>query len=379
MYKEEIMKNLYSPLITRHSSLYLHVPFCLSKCGYCAFYSIVPSQDLKNKYFEKLAADFENEAEKLGSFKTIFVGGGNPTALGEKGAAKFVELFQRLDLSETAEITFESNPETLSEEVLNILCSLKKLRISMGIQRLSDDELTILDRKARMKNVLKAAEMLSEKKINFSCDFILGVPFCASIADSLKMFIGEFNPNHISAYMLSVEEGTPLCEKVRTGEFPHDSTVGTEEYFQVRDLLISEGYTHYEISNFAKNGFESLHNLNYWLCGDYLGLGPAAVSTKGNIRRSFPDDFETWLKGEEEIEELSEKDKFNEFVMLALRLIRGLDITELKHRFGEIPQEFYNGLEKNLNQGLLVENAERVRLTDKGLTFVDQAIAELFL
>lgn len=247
------------------SALYIHVPFCLSKCGYCAFYSKVPGKDDIALYLNKLRKEAkEHILPGAKDYETIFIGGGNPSALGLAGIEQIIEIIsENIDLAKVKEFTIETNPETLSIEIIDFLAQINNIRISMGVQRLQDNELKILGRNAVMNSVYSALDKVFNKIQNVSCDFILGVPGCNTISESLSSFLIKYPLKHVSAYFLGVEENTPLYEAVLNKKMADPDEIGPGEMFDVKKVLADAGFLHYEISNYAKPGYECKHNLNY--------------------------------------------------------------------------------------------------------------------
>ncbi len=366
------------------TGLYVHVPFCFSRCDYCGFYSTLPGEGSIEQYLLRL----QNESEAArtcchGQVKTVFIGGGNPTTLGLHGIRRLFSLLEPwFSGSRPEEITLETNPETLTAELVDYLSAIDGIRLSMGIQRLRDDELALLGRRARLDSVNRALDMACSRLNNVSVDLILGVPGCPSLADDLAVLLRRFDVQHVSAYFLTVEDGSRLQRRILNGELPDPAETGPEELFAVRETLKNHGFEHYEISNYARSGRRCRHNLNYWQAGDYVGLGPSAVSCHTDCRTTSPADFALWLAAApQHVEKLSPVDRRNEFVMLSLRLIAdGLDLAALEKRFGRQPAEFVEELTRQIAAGNLeTPESGRVRLTDQGLAVSDSVIAGLFM
>ncbi|MBU1106427.1 MAG: coproporphyrinogen III oxidase family protein [Candidatus Riflebacteria bacterium] len=366
------------------NGLYVHVPFCLSKCDYCGFYSVVPGPSTVDNYLAHLAKEAQ---ERLGaqelSFETVFIGGGNPTSIGLDNLKRLVDIVTTClpNPALLQEWTFESNPETLTAEILDFFASLPAIRLSMGIQRLHDHELSILGRRARIDSVYRALDLAFSRIQNVSGDFIMGVPGCPSLADDLHHLVTKYPFKHVSAYFLTVEEDTPMQRAINGGLLPDPADVDASELYEVRDVLAAAGFEHYEISNHARSGFRCRHNLNYWEPCNYTGLGPSAVTTTDDIRLSNVADLERWLTGEiPAIEHLSPVDRRNEYLMLRLRLlIDGLDIANLERHFGAQGDEFYMTLGEHIDSGNLLRHENQVRLSDQGLQIADEVMASLFI
>ncbi|HNS08844.1 MAG TPA: coproporphyrinogen-III oxidase family protein [Candidatus Ozemobacteraceae bacterium] len=366
------------------TSLYVHVPFCFSRCDYCGFYSTIPGAGSIEQYLFRLQNESEAARARChGQVKTVFIGGGNPTTPGLAGIRKLFSLLKPwLSGNRPEEITLETNPETLTAEIVDYLASIDGIRLSMGVQRLKDDELALLGRRARLDSVYRALDMACSRLNNVSIDLILGVPGCPSLADDLAVLLQRFELQHVSAYFLTVEDGSPLQRRILNGELPDPSETGPEELFAVRETLKNNGFEHYEISNYARPGRRCRHNLNYWLAGDYVGLGPSAVSCHTDCRTTNPADFALWLAAAPpHVEKLSPVDRRNEFVMLSLRLVAdGLDLAALENRFGPQPAEFSEELTRQIEAGNLEKyDTQCVRLTGRGLAIADNVIAGLFI
>ena len=366
--------------------LYIHVPFCFSKCDYCGFYSIVPQETyFVDRYLDHLEKNMDRWFKLTPTskeIKTVFVGGGNPTMLGLKGIRRIIAMLQdHMDMEQVEEITFETNPETLTEDIAAFFAEIPQIRISMGIQRLQNDELELLGRNARIGSVIRALDIAFSAVNNVSADFIMGVPGCPSIANDLQKLVNDYPFKHISAYFLSVEEGTPLQRKVSAGKLQDPDDIGPEEMFDVAEVLKQAGFEHYEISNYARSGFRCKHNLGYWEAEDYIGFGPAAVSCIDNVRYSEVPCLEKWLNSvapEKEI--LSTIDQRNEYLMLHMRLpIAGLDLDAFEKKFGLQKEEFYINLNRHISAGEVIQQNRTIRLSDLGIVMANSIISDLFV
>ncbi len=365
------------------AGLYVHVPFCFSKCDYCGFYSTVPAAGDADRYLTRLAEESARvRAHWPASVKTVFVGGGNPTTLGMAGLRQLVAIIATWFTSgQPDEVTFETNPETLTPEIVAFLQTIPGIRLSMGIQRLEDHELALLGRHARLDSVYRALDLACSQIENVGADFILGVPGCPSLADKLPGLLQRFPLKHVSAYFLTVEEDTPMQRHINAGQLPDPTETGPEELFAVRDVLVAAGFEQYEISNYARPDWRCRHNLNYWHAGDYIGLGPSAVASRGQTRSSNPADLQQWLADSPpQIEHLTDIDRRNEYLMLNLRLLRdGLHLQTLIDKFGPQPAEFASELARQLAAGNLQQCGQQILLTDHGLTIADNVLASLFI
>lgn len=363
--------------------LYVHVPFCLSKCGYCAFSSTTPTQSLIDAYLGRLEKELCDElAGPSGTgIRTVFVGGGNPTAIGTGHFERLIKLLQEaVSGSSIDEWTIETNPETLTEDTAAVLQGVPGLRLSMGLQRLRDDELALLERRGTCASGREAIRLAFSLTRRVSVDLILGVPGCPSLARDLAGLVSEFPIEHVSAYFLTLEEGTSLEARVRDGRFPDPADVGPEELFEVEETLAKAGFEQYEISNFAQSGGRCRHNMNYWYSGEYIGVGPSAVGTRSGIRRAKPSSLSSWIAGEpDSVELLTTEDRFRETVMLRLRLVGdGLDLDRLAEKFGQLPQAFERAVDLQCQAGLLDRRGSRIILSRQGLPIANRVIAALF-
>ncbi len=365
------------------TGLYVHVPFCLSRCDYCGFYSTVPVSGSVDAYLVRLAE--EAVAARVGgpeAVDTVFVGGGNPTAIGLTGITRLLEIIRPFYAAKPpVEMTFETNPETLTSEIVDLLADLPGIRLSIGVQRLADSELVLLGRHARLDAVYRSLDLACARIENIGIDLILGVPGCPSLAAAAAALLQRFDLKHVSAYFLTVEANTPLHRRIEAKELPDPSEIGPEELFELRAVLLAAGFEHYEISNYARPGRRCRHNLGYWHADDYIGIGPSAVSCRNGLRLTAPADLQRWLHScQPQQELLSAIDRRNEFLMLSLRLLSdGLDLAQLTARFGAQPTEFFAELEHQIIQGNLEKNGECVRLTDRGLAIADHVMASLFV
>ncbi len=310
---------------------------------------------------------------------TLYLGGGTPSVLpGEELFRIITATKERFSVSEDAEITVECNPNSDIEGILPWLLKSGVNRISLGLQSAVDKERKALGRQSDKKRVKEVIELLKENGINnISLDVMLGIPYQTeeSLKETLDFVIESVVP-HISAYMLKIEEGTHFYKNFDKYDFPDDEkTIGF--YNQCADALEKAGFTHYEISNFAKEGFESRHNTKYWELENYLGIGPGAHSYIDGKRFYFPGDTESFIKGEKAIFDDLGGD-CEEYIMLRLRLKKGLSLSELKTIYGEKPIAKIKGKAPFLKeQGLIDFDGERISLTRKGFLLSNSVICEL--
>ncbi|MFA5399025.1 MAG: radical SAM family heme chaperone HemW [Dehalococcoidia bacterium] len=331
--------------------LYIHIPFCISKCFYCDFYSVYAKPDLMDGYIDALLA--EADSNRGMDFATLFIGGGTPSILGAERLEKLICGLRRIfDLADLGEATVEVNPESAGIDLLAALYRLGIGRISIGIQSLNDDELKKSGRAHNRRQALETVKTTFSVGLrNVSADIMIGLPgqTAQSLAGTLNILIGA-GVNHISAYCLSIEKGTSFY-RYPPPDLPNEDEQASLFECAV-DILQTRGFVHYEISNFASPGSECLHNLNYWRGGEYLGLGPAAASHLGGRRFRNTPRLERYLadplSGREGEECLEDARKAGEEAMLRLRLIQeGLDMQEMAGKYG---RNVIEGLEARLNE-----------------------------
>ena len=360
------------------SGIYIHIPFCKSFCPYCDFYKVKADETLAEKYKKAVVrstASFSN-VYKDRLIDTIYFGGGTPSAI---DASHIVDILNGIrssfSVSPNCEITVECNPSSNLSEFLPTVASAGVNRISLGMQSAVDDERKGLGRMADAARVARAVELAKSCGIsNISVDLMLGVPQQSLTSLDLSLeFLNSLDVTHVSAYMLKLEEGTNFKKRFDAGTLTLPSEDETVEFYNhTCDTLSSFGFAQYEISNFAKPGFESRHNLKYWTLGEYLGLGPAAHSFMDGKRFFFAPSLEEFLAGALPTPD-GEGGDFAERVLLNLRLTRGL--------VGDIPDDFFEkasklGLQKYLFVG--EENgAKAVRLTREGFLVSNSIIGEL--
>ena len=366
--------------------LYLHIPFCKKKCLYCDFCSVGGArEELVDSYIDKLISEIKSyKAEKRIKASTVYFGGGTPSYLSPKQMEKIMlSLGDTFDISECREISFEANPGTVSGEKLSAFRSLGFNRISIGLQSVHEKEMQALGRIHNNSDFLftyKEARKVGFDNVSF--DLMYGIPYQTeeSFAQTLS-FVTALSPEHISCYGLIVEEGTPFYEKRASLPLPSpDEECNMYEY--ATKFLSSLGYGHYEISNYAKTGFECQHNLLYWRDMEYIGLGAAAYSYYKNERFGNVSNFEEYISSHEFKKEYREKiskeaEKY-EYAMLCLRLREGLPLALYRQRFGE---DFICGREEFIarlvGEGLASLNQDRLSLTDKGMYVSNTILAEL--
>lgn len=361
--------------------LYIHIPFCKSKCRYCDFCSFPhPTEESIDGYLDALIEEIRRAgASAVGKMAvdTVYFGGGTPTLLTLPRWERLVSAVrQSFCIVSGAEITAECNPATADLETLCALRSLGLNRLSIGAQSMNNSELKLLGRLHRAEDVLRTLSQAREAGFdNLSADVMFGIPSGTreSLEYTLKTLLA-LSPEHLSVYGLQIEEGTYFARHPEELALPDEETERAM-YMDTVKLLADHGMKRYEISNFAKNGFESRHNLKYWHREDYLGLGLAAHSCIGDIRFSNTEELSAYLAGntEQERQQISKNDILCERVMLGMRLDEGVDFEPLKLEFGAKAEEIEKSLAAYIHRGLVTKKNRRLAFTDDGM-YVSNAI-----
>lgn len=366
--------------------VYIHVPFCSSRCGYCDFNTYTPgelgTQASPESYLDALEVELAMATQSPGvrEAQTVFVGGGTPSMLGAQGLTRVLKAVRNtIGIAPGAEVTTESNPESTSPEFFTSLREAGFTRISLGMQSASERVLRILERKhtpGRAFDAAREARAAGFEHVNL--DIIYGTP--TETDDDLRRTLEltlATGVDHVSAYSLIVEDGTAMARKVRKGELPEpDEDIYAQRYWDIDEALRAAGFNWYEVSNWARPGGECLHNLGYWRDGDWWGAGPGAHSHIGNQRFfnvKHPARYAAMLSSGElpvaEREHLSAQERYEEKVMLGLRLREGLPAADLNSQV----------VEQKIQLGLLEPAGTHIRLTDRGRLLADGIITDLIL
>ncbi|HEX8395909.1 MAG TPA: radical SAM family heme chaperone HemW [Pyrinomonadaceae bacterium] len=370
--------------------VYLHIPFCRSRCSYCDFAVSIYQSDLAEKYVEALCREIskskiQNPKSKI---ETIYFGGGTPSLLTPKQTEKILRaVSDRFSIQSNAEITMEMNPGTLTPQIARDFRSLGINRASYGAQTFDDDELKRLGRRHTAEDVRKTIDLLRDADFsNVSFDLIAGLP-----GQSLKDWQRNLNealklkPEHLSLYLLEIHEGTPLAKHIGEGKQPvPDEDLAGEMYLFLLEKIAESNYEQYEISNFCLPGFESRHNSKYWTFEPVYGFGCSAHSFDGEHRRwANARDTNAYIELIEKtsaaiVEEtiLDEKERRAEFAFLGLRLMRGVCLTDFERKFGvALLDEYGAALEESFEAGLIEIEENRLRLTGEGALFSNTVFA----
>ena len=373
------------------SGIYIHIPFCKKICYYCDFHF---SLDLSHKeqFITSLLKEIALQKDYLSEKKieTIYFGGGTPSVLSAQEINQiFDEIGKYFNLSNVGEITLEANPDDLSLEYLQALKQTRINRLSIGIQSFFDEDLLLMNRRHTANDAFICVE--NAKKVGFeniTIDLMYGLPNLSlerwkeNIKHALSLQV-----NHISAYHLSIEKQTAFNKFHNDGKITLPNEDLSElQYTTLVEILKENGFIHYEISNFARDGYEAVHNSNYWKQKPYLGLGPSAHSFNGTSRQWNISNNLKYISSLEsnfinfEVEELSEKERFNEYILTSLRTIWGVDIAYIKNTF---PQKycsiFIAKMEEYVRQGHAVQNDATISLTNKAMFISDSIISDVFI
>ena len=374
--------------------IYVHIPFCKQKCKYCDFVSFQCMEDKEEEYFSCLIEEIVDKSKELKNDKisvdTIYIGGGTPSIVKTGYVQGIINtIFDNYKVEKNAEITIEVNPGTVDEEKMRKYYETGINRISIGLQSANDKLLNMLGRIHTYSEFEKAycyARKAGFKNINV--DLMIGLPnqTMDDVKESLQRIIKK-SPEHISVYSLIVEENTKMYDLIETGklQLPNEE-LEREMYWKVKEILESNGYEHYEISNFSKPGYQSKHNSNCWKQHDYLGFGLAAHSYYDGMRYSNIDNLKQYIdnmKNKEAVynivfhEKQSKEDMMKEFMLLGLRKIDGVKISDFKEKFVDNPLYiFRNELNKLSCEELIEVNENEIKLTDKGLDLANVVWSE---
>ena len=373
--------------------LYLHFPFCVRKCAYCDFLSAPAGETTKRAYAAAMVREIELAGQRIRgeapgtTVDTVFLGGGTPSAMPADALFSVMEaLREHFEIQEDAEITMEVNPGTLHQGILSFIGEHIN-RVSVGLQGTHREEFAVLGRIHSYEEFLRSFEALREGGVeNLSVDLMSAVPGqTESMWEEDLLRVADLGPEHISAYSLIIEEGTPFYEADATGEFCGKLALPDEEterlmYHRTREILASYGYERYEISNYARAGYASRHNLRYWDRRDYIGFGIGAASLFEHARWNNTRRLEAYIKGDfrrrDEIL-LTKEAEMEEFMFLGLRKTRGVSFSGFEQYFGTAMEAVYGDvLSKHVADGLLCTEGGRVFLTERGLDLANVVMAD---
>lgn len=398
----------------KNLELYVHIPFCFKKCAYCDFLSFTCDEKQQFAYADALMREIEFYGSNMRDYQvsTIFLGGGTPTWLNEDKMVEILDtIYTYFNVSADAEITMECNPGTVTKAKLEKYRRAGVNRLSIGLQSADDEELAILGRIHTFEKFVKTYEMARNAGfVNINVDLISGIPYQTSkkFLHTLQKVV-RLKPNHISAYSLIIEEGTPFYEKYKSDVILQEEGKQTEilptedEVYRITKLtqqyLAQAGYEQYEISNFAQPGFECVHNIGYWTRENYIGLGLGAASLLNNVRYTNETDLDTYIHAVQSIQPqafeqadghieygtnlhiaadaVSRKAQMEEFMFLGLRMNQGVTRQQFENVFGiPIDAIYKNAMEQLKREGLLDISEGRIVLTEKGQDLSNYALAQ---
>ena len=395
--------------------IYIHIPFCVRKCSYCDFLSMSVDEKTQRDYVRALVREIKLSKEKMENYliDTVFIGGGTPSILEGSLIEEILSaLMANSKVSEDAEITIECNPGTVTEEKLQLYKKVGINRLSIGLQSANDKELKEIGRIHTYAQFLESYHMARKCGFdNINIDLMSALPGQSgqSYQETLEKII-ELKPEHISAYSLIVEEGTEMYRRVERAEMKGKTILPEEEeerkmYYLTKELLAKAGYERYEISNYAKKGYECKHNIGYWKRKDYLGFGIGAASLYQEERYSNVRDIHVYMDKllkadipdrnlgnneyavrldqniieliEENQQKLLVEEQMEEFMFLGLRMMEGVSVKGFEETFGKKYEEVYGNVsDKLVAQGLLEQSGDNVRLTERGIDVSNYVMAE---
>lgn len=370
--------------------LYVHIPFCSQKCGYCDFLSMVLNEEAQRPYVDQLIDEIRSQGKQYTDYyiSTIFIGGGTPTILKGTWIVNIMSaIYESFLVASFAEITIECNPGTVSIDKLKYYRQSGINRISIGLQSTVDEELQKLGRIHTFEGFLESYQMVKEVGFtNINVDLMSAIPnqTLDSFKESLRKVV-RLKPEHISVYSLIVEPNTPFYRWYREGgerraELP-DEDVERQMYHLTKKYLREHGYQQYEISNYAKPGFECRHNIGYWTGVEYLGLGLGAHSyvlgKRFHVEKSLPKYMKILMRKDltscyQDVEDISKEESMEEFFFLGLRMTKGVNLEKFMERFKVDPfVRFAVPIQKHVKLGLLDYREPYLFLTDKGMDFAN--------
>lgn len=371
------------------SMIYLHVPFCTSRCIYCDFYSTTQSATVRHEYVNAACAELANRTSYLADrhIQSIYFGGGTPSQLQIKEIAILLDSINKhYDIDTNAEITLEANPDDVTPDFAHNLCNIGFNRVSLGVQSFNDQILKMLNRRHDAATAQDAVHTLQQAGLdNISIDLIYGLPtqllqdFSSDLQKAFSLPI-----KHLSTYALSIEQGTLLQRKIQSNELAEtDEDTFIAEYEIMMQQAHAHGFEHYEISNFALPGFASRHNSGYWNNTPYLGIGPGAHSFNGTDERQYNEpNLGKYISAAgvppHTIEHLTLSDQFDEQVFTSLRTRKGLSLKNLEKRFGKAwLEDLKRAAQKHISSGNLSLNNNTLCLTRKGIMTSNDIISDL--
>lgn len=372
--------------------LYIHIPFCIRKCNYCDFLSFAETESGIAQYCQALKEEIKrtgDQAEGIG-VRSVFIGGGTPSILEAEQITEIMTCIRNnFSIEKNAEITIESNPGTLNAEKLNCYHELGINRLSIGLQSTDDDCLRRLGRIHTFQEFEKNYEQARKSGFqNINIDLMSGLPgqSLRGYEDTLNR-VTELKPEHISSYSLIIEEGTPFYKSDSVLQQLPDEDTERKMYERTKEILAQQGYERYEISNYARQGRECIHNLGYWEQVPYLGMGLGASSFYNGARFSNERNFRKYLstpylpfEHREDYVQVSREEQMEDTMIFGLRKMKGISVSEFEREFGTPIWEMYGSvIERYSNLGLLIQEGDVLRLTDAGIDVSNRIFEDFIL
>lgn len=363
----------------KNLGIYIHIPFCNRKCPYCSFYSITPNELAIKNYVNKVCENIKAWGNSLcHTVDTIYIGGGTPSSINSHFIADIILTIKESFRHDLKEITIEVNPCNHNLIDFELLNNIGVNRVSIGAQSLNPSELKLLGRKHNVSDIILTIKKCRKNNINnLSLDLMIGIPNqdSKSLTNSLEFCVEQKIP-HVSCYILKVEENTPYFYMKDTIPFLNDDEQ-SDLYELMCEKLKKSGYNHYEISNFCLENYQSKHNLKYWQCKEYLGIGPSAHSFIDGERFYYKNSINDFLSGCEIVKD-GNGGSIEEYCMLALRLSSGLDNSEFLKKFNcNIPHKYFKKAKEMEKYGVVKCEDNKIKLTDKGFLLSNSIILNI--
>lgn len=383
---------LFSTQLKKPLGIYVHIPFCRSKCHYCDFYSVTDMDSLmQNSYLDAICDHIRETGPLAPGYRvdTVYFGGGTPSYFGAEGLAVILSTIRRyFDVAGDAEITFEANPDSITPKLLRKLRNEGFNRVSLGVQCSDDAILKAIGRPHDYEEAVSAVKMIRKAGFkNLSLDLIYGLPDqnLESWQNTLHKVL-SLQPEHISCYGLKLEEGTPMCQR-QDQLWLADDDMQADMYLATVEILRSKGYRQYEISNFCKRGRESRHNMKYWTCGEYLGFGPNASSDFAGKRFTIIRDLQGYISGIHsggqilaDIQSIPQRERAGEYLITYLRTTHGISAEEYESKFLLPFAPLEQALEQCRQRGHALRGMDgRWHLTAEGFLLSNTIITDLLL
>ncbi|MBP5678921.1 MAG: radical SAM family heme chaperone HemW [Bacilli bacterium] len=354
---------------------YIHIPFCKTICSYCDFCKQFYDSQKVKEYLKNLREEIERDYQGE-EMDTIYIGGGTPTCLSLEELKELMDILSLIHKSHNTEITIEGNVETISKEKLVLFKQYGINRISLGIESINENHLRFLERNHTKEQIQKTIQMIRKEGFhNLNLDLIYAIPgeTIEEVQEDLD-FLLSLQPEHISTYSLMIEDHTKL--KIQ-GVKPIAEETDEEMYSLITSYLKEKGYIHYEISNFSKKGYESKHNIGYWKNEEYYGFGCGASSYKDSIRKTNTRSLTNYPKGNLlEREEVTESDKIEYEILLNLRLLEGISLSDFEEKYQMPLKDLYN-YQQLVEQGLLIEEENHLRVPEEKIYVSNEIIVKL--